>query len=115
MAQHEPMGVMQSFSSLLPRFLTLDAIPCPWDCVQPFPFDLTSAMGAFTEGALLYSPQSVLKPSYRLPCNVRFVRKRLSFVLSRSLISRIRVPRGTRSRLLIRVCEDALRFCNLRF
>ena len=39
------------------------------------------------------------------------MRERLSFILSRSLVGGVGVPRSIRPRLLFRICENALVFC----
>jgi hypothetical protein len=99
-------------SSLLPCFLTLDAVSRPRNCLQPFRFDFGSALGTVAESTLAYPLHGIGQTSDSLSCQIGLVRKSLSLIFRRSLISRIRMPRRTCPHLLLGIGEDTLRFRN---
>jgi hypothetical protein len=79
---------------------------------QPFQFDFTAALGTLAIVACAYPFQRVGKPSDTLTCNICLVPNRLSFVLRRSLVAEVGVPRGVRPRLLFRIRENPFGFRN---
>jgi hypothetical protein len=72
-------------------------------------------VGALAKVTLRYALQGIHKASDGLSRNVCLMRERLPFILSRSLVSRVRLPRGVRPRLLLCICEDSLEFCDPPF
>jgi hypothetical protein len=101
-----------SASSLLACILTPYTVSCPRNCLQPFRFDFGSALGTLAESTLAYSPYRIGESSDSLLCEISLVRKSLSLIFRRSLISRIRMPRRTCPHLLLGIGEDTLRFRN---
>jgi hypothetical protein len=99
-------------SSLLPRILTPYAVSRPRNCLQPFRFDFGSALGTLAESTLAYPLYRIGKSSDCLACEISLVRKSLSLIFRRSLISRISMPRRTCPHLLLGIGEDTLRFRN---
>jgi hypothetical protein len=67
------------------------------------------------EVALAYSLQSITQARNGLTCNICLVRNRLSFVLRRSLVAGVGVPRRVRPRLLLRTRENPFAFRNTLF
>lgn len=106
------MLVSSGYLPLLPRFLTLEAISYPRYCLQPFQFDFTAALGTLAKISCAYPFQRVGQRSDSLSCNICLVRERLSFVLRRSLVRSVGVPRRVRPRLLFRICENPFGFGN---
>jgi hypothetical protein len=99
-------------SSLLACILTPYAVSRPRNCLQPFRFDFGSALGTLAESTLAYPLHRIGQSSDRLSCEISLVRKSLSLIFRRSLISRIRMPRRTCPHLLLGIGEDTLRFRN---
>jgi hypothetical protein len=72
-------------------------------------------VGALAKVTLRYPLQGIQKASDGLSRNVCLMRERLPFILSRSLVSRVRLPRRVRPRLLLCICEDSFEFCDTPF
>jgi hypothetical protein len=101
-----------SSSSLLACILTPYTVSRPRNCLQPFRFDFRSALGTLAESTLAYPLHGIGKSFDSLACQISLVRKSLSLIFRRSLISRIRMPRRTCPHLLLGIGEDTLRFRN---
>jgi hypothetical protein len=69
-------------------------------------------LGTLAKTTLVYPFYRVPKAPDGLSRDIGLVRKRLPFVLSRRLISRVRMPRRTRPSLALCVGEDMLKFSN---
>ena len=102
-------------SALLPRFLTPDAVPRPWNGFQPFHFYVAAALGAFAESPLPHPLQSLGEVFQHLLGGCRLVDQSLPFVLARRLIRRVGMLDRTFPRLVLCGGERMIRFRNAGF
>jgi hypothetical protein len=96
--------------STLPRRLTGDAVPRPWECFQPFGFNVAAAFGTLTVASMLDPLQRPVQILDLLLGGSSFVGEGLSLELNRRLISGVCVPRGVCAGLFGCAGEETLGF-----